>query len=230
MAFFAISDYSSMLNRIGWVTLFAWILAIAALSVFVAPIHAVLSQGLVKVPNTDVQVPAGVLGVAAILAGLSRAFKLHDRVSDLFGIRQRFDVKEILLPMAAAAGVRLSIEQQGQVEVKRRELMGQVFYKYVSSTATAAVIDRHVITMALDQWSWYWIVVEAAAVALTTSAVGAWFGATVLAFWLLVGVLGALWVLPHLRKQSVRYAQDQIKLILEDSAREETVSKAFRAL
>ena len=133
MAFFAISDYSSMLNRIGWATFFMWVLALTALNSVVMPIHEILSQVMVKVPGTEFRVPAGVVLAAVFLAGLCRAVKLHDWVSDLFGIRRQFDVKEILLPMAAAAGVSLSLEQQIRVQEKRCELIGQVFYKYVSS-------------------------------------------------------------------------------------------------
>lgn len=230
MGFFAISDYSSMLNRIGWVTFGVWILSVYTLNQRFEPIRMHLPQGNVKVPGTDFEVQAGVLIAAAVLAGLCRAFKLHDRLSDLFRIRHRFDVKEILLPLASASGKALSINQQAAVETKRRDLMGQVFYKYASSTSKEPAVDRHNITMALDQWSWYWIVLEAAAVASTTALVSVWFRDFRLGFWCLVGVLGASWLTQLLRAHSVRYARDQIKLILEDEDRRKAVFQVFDAL
>ena len=230
MAFFAINDYSSMLNRIGWVTFAAWTLAILTLNQSFEAIRNRLPQAIVKVPSTDFQVPVGVLLIAAGIAGAYRAFKFHDRLSDLFGIRHRFEVKDILLPMASASGISLSLNQQAAVEAKRRDLMGQVFYKYASSTAKEPPIDRHNIIMALDQWSWYWIITEAAAVATITAFISVWFGGFVMAFWLLFAVLLALWLLQYLRIRSVRYSQDQIKLILEDTDRKDAVSMAFRAL
>jgi hypothetical protein len=230
MAFFAINDYSSMLNRIGWATFGVWILAIFTLNQRFEPIQRLLPQLNVKVPNTEFQVPAGVLLVAAVVAGLCRAFKLHDRLSDLLGIRRSFDVKEILLPLASASGATLSLNQQSAVEAKRRALMGQVFYKYVSSTLNEPAIDRHNIFMALDQWSWYWIVLEAAAIAIATAIVASYFGDFALGFWLLAGVLAASWLTKLLRERSVRYAHDQIRMILEDPTRKNEVSMVFSAL
>ncbi len=230
MAFFAITNYSSMLNRVGWATLAAWVLALLTLNQSFAPIRERLPQAAVKVPGTDFEVPLGVLLIAICLAVLCRALKLHDLLSDLFGIRRRFDVKEILLPMAAAAGVSLSFDQQAAVEKQRRDLIGQVFYRYVSSTAAQPAIDPHNITIALDQWSWYWIILEVAAVAFVTAAVSVLFGSYALAYWLVAGILAAVWLLQYLRTRSIRYAQDQVKLILMDSSRKDAVAKAFRAL
>jgi hypothetical protein len=230
MAFFAITDYSSMLNRIGWATFGAWLVAITALNQLFEPVHRQLSQLAVKVPHIELQVPAGVLLAAGGLAVLCRAIKFHDRLSDLFGIRSRFDVEEILLPLAAAAGVSLSLNQQAEVEKKRRELMGKVFYSYASSTPDKSVIDRHNVTMALDQWSWYWIVLEAAAVAFATAVFAACLGGFALGFWLVLGILASVWLLQYLRSRSVRYARDQLKQILEDDTRKEAIARVFRAL
>ncbi|MCL4797897.1 MAG: hypothetical protein KJZ84_25260 [Bryobacteraceae bacterium] len=230
MSFFAISNYSSMLNRIFWATLAAWILVLLALNHLSPPIRDRLPQIPVRVPTTDFQVPLGVLLLAGALACVFRMIKAHNRLSDLFGLRQRFDLKEILLPMASAAGVALSLPQQACLHTQRRELMDRVFYKYVSSAAENPAIDRHNIIMALDQWSWSWIALEAAAVAVLAVIPSLVFGQFELAFWLLASVLIIIWLLQYLRKLSVGYAEDQIRLILEDDGRKDAVAEVFRAL
>jgi hypothetical protein len=132
--------------------------------------------------------------------------------------------------MGSAAGVPLSLEHQATVESRRRQLMASVFYKYVSSTAKEPAIERHSIALALDQWSWYWILLEASAVAMTTAAIAMCFGGFSLGFWLLVAVLVAQWFLLYLRRLCVRYAQDQIKQILVDPTRKREIELVFRAL
>lgn len=57
-----------------------------------------------------------------------------------------------------------------------------------------------------------------------------WLGGFALGFWLLAGNLAAIWLLQFLRARSVRYAHDQIKLILEDDTRKQAVELVFRAL
>ncbi|MBZ5618797.1 MAG: hypothetical protein LAQ69_08755 [Acidobacteriia bacterium] len=150
-----------MLNKIASVTFFVSIAALGLLSWQAPVLGALLPAWRVKIPQTDAEIPVAVLVGALVVAGVSRLIKLHDRLSDLFGIRRRFDVHCILLPMAAASGAALPLDQQETVRNRRKVLMTKLFYQYASSSPRKSVIEQHAITMALDQWSWYWILVEA---------------------------------------------------------------------
>jgi len=159
--FKAVGDYPKMLNKIAVSTFTGTILAIWLLRYEVPALDNLLKPLSVPIKVFgDVNLPLGTILPALVVAALSRMFKLHDRISDIFRIRQRFDVGEILFPMAIASGASLSGDQIRAIRKNCKSMMYKVFYKYASSTAGKAVIDSHYITMALDQWCWYWIVLE----------------------------------------------------------------------
>src|SRR5207249_3941140 len=105
---------------------------------------------------------------AFLVALLFRIFKMHDRLSDVFGIRKRFDLDEILAPLSKGAGVPFTKPMRARATSRRDSLMASVFYAYASGTEGKAKIDPHLVTMALDQWSWFWILAEAVFVMVAT--------------------------------------------------------------
>lgn len=110
-----VSDYPSMLNKIAVFTFFVSLLAAGIITWQVPALKNMLPSLAVKIPETDLEVPVTILLAALVFALISRVVKLHDRLSDLFGIRKRFDVLEILVPMAFAAGTPLSLAQQEKI-------------------------------------------------------------------------------------------------------------------
>ena len=174
--------------------------------------------------------PLGTVLPAFLLATLSRIFKLHDRISDLFLIRQRFDVSEILFPLAIGSGASLNGDQIRAIKRDRESLMYKVFYKYASSTPGKAVIDSHYITMALDQWCWYWIVLEVTFLAFVLAATFLLTGRYFLAAIFFAGVLAAVGVLQLIRNLCSDYALQEVEAILEESGRKLEIAEVFRAL
>jgi hypothetical protein len=231
--FDTVSSYSAMLNKIA---VFTFFVALGVLAVFVwqVPAAASILPGLnFKIPDTEIEVRGSVFIGALIVAFIFRIFKIHDRISDLFGIRQRFDIFSILVPMASASGVSLSLAQQEKLPTKRHQLMRGVFYRYASSSESKSVIDPHSVTMALDQWSWYWICVEGICVTALGSVAFAFWSQYKTAFYLLVIDLLVIWLLQGLKELSRRYARDEIRQILEiqqDSKRYGTSSMHYRVL
>jgi len=100
------------------------------------------------------------------VGAIARSIRLHDRISDVFRIRLRFDVDYLLLPLARDSGANVGALSMAKLRKERGRLMAKTFYKYASSTDP--VIDKHLIYQALDWWSWYWVLVEAVAVFLPT--------------------------------------------------------------
>jgi hypothetical protein len=229
--FASVDNYAaSMLNKIGVFSFFALLGAIALLRSYLPSLDAILASLSPEIEVAGIKVGAGTVIPAILLALMSRMFKLHDRLSDLLGIRRRFDQEAILLPMALASGATLSIEQVRRLRERRREFMGLVFYKYVSSTKDKAEIDRHAITIALDQWAWYWILLEACFFALVTSIVLIIVGHLAPAVWLLLAILTAQGLLLMSRGLSVGFALDEVALVLSERDRREDIARAFRAI
>jgi hypothetical protein len=171
--------------------------------------------------------PLGAVLPAFIFAFGARAIKLHDLISDICGIRQRFDVHNILMPVARAIGAQVTTSQ---LKNNRRQLMAEVFYKYISKDTGTSVIDRHYTTMAFDQWSWYWILLEMSIVSAITAGVLLFAGAPFTAAILLILILLTLWALRVIRALCSKYASQQVHEILSDDNRKREVEGIFRAL
>jgi hypothetical protein len=168
--------------------------------------------------------------VSLAIACLSYAIQLHDRISDIFGIRYRFDRNYILLPLAVLVGVRLSPHQLNALSSNRDSLLRRVFYPYVSSRAEHPLVDRHDIERALDAWSWYWILIEAIPLALLGALVSAGFGSYSLLTWFSWISVG-LWVAASLYYLRVpRFTRPEIEAIAASQAARLNITEAFGAL
>lgn len=173
--------------------------------------------------------PLGIL-FAAILTLLAYVMQLHDRLSDFFRIRQRFDINCILLPLAVLTGATLSSNKLNCLRTNRDTLMRAVFYRFASSSSERPLVDRHDIQHALSAWSWFWIMVEGSAVATLgfTIAVGfgVWGTASLLGGAAIISMIAAVFL--HSRLE--RYARPQIEQIARDETAAAAVRDAFYAL
>jgi len=229
--FKSVGDYSAMIAKIAISTFVAALFSVVLLRLQFAALDELLSPLSISISLTyGITLPLGTVLPALIVALASRVFKLHDRISDLFHIRKRFDVGEILFPLAIGSGANLTGDQIRRIKNERRSLMYKVFYKYASGTKEKAVIDSHYITMALDQWCWYWIVLEMTVLAFLLGAV--FFSTTryFLAAVFFAGVLLALVILLLIRNECAKYAMQEVEAILEQAERKHEVAEAFRAL
>jgi hypothetical protein len=99
--------------------------------------------------------------IGLLVAVLTFVFQLHDKISDVLGIRRRFDCENILIPLAQRVGSNIGEATKEKIVQHRDELMHAVFYKYASSRAESPLVDKHDIEHALNAWSWFWVLVEA---------------------------------------------------------------------
>lgn len=229
--FATVSDYPSMLNKIAAYTFFVALLATCLLRASIAPFDRFLDHFSLPIPLTSgLVLPVGTVLPAFLVALLFRIVKFHDRMSDLFGLRKRFDVYRILYPLALGSGGPVSADRQELLRQHRKQLMADAFYAYASSTKGKAVIDEHAITMALDQWSWYWILVEAQAVVLATAAALFFTHHYLWTIALLSSLLVLLVLQLFIYEACAQYALDEVKLILQDAARKKAVAAQFHAL
>jgi hypothetical protein len=228
--FATVSDYPGMLNKISTCTFFVALLLVWLVRVRVPAIDNVLVPLALPIPVVGVNFQLGTVFPAFLIAFLSRIVKLHDRISDVLRIRYRFDVEAILLPLAIGSSATLKADVVRKIRQQRQPLMYKTFYEYASSTPKKAKIDAHYIIMALDQWSWYWILVEAAFLVLITSVILLFAKHYLPSALLLLCVLGITALLQYMRHHCENYAQQQVEAILSDQARRAEVAEVFRAL
>lgn len=94
-----------------------------------------------------------------VVALASRLLKLHDRISDVLGLRLIIDVDWILIPLASGVGVEVDEARILAFRIRRRDALYKVFYPFAS--LPDAKIDRQLIRTALDNLAWLWSMVEA---------------------------------------------------------------------
>lgn len=151
-------DYSEMLKKIATTMFFVSLLVIVVLShtfVDISLYMESISFGFIyKFGGFELYISYFYLPTLFALA--ENIFKLHDRISDLFHIRFRFDKNVII------AKFLLELQMQDKLnkvnKKNRNQIMYNIFYLYASSTSPK--IDRHFIDMALGVWSWYWIILD----------------------------------------------------------------------
>lgn len=174
------------------------------------------------------RIPPAYIIVAFLISWLARVGKLHDRVSDLFGIRRRFDLHEILVPMAGGSGVPIDLDKQIRILKKRDEVMRRVFYSFASSTNPG--IDQHLILTALDRWSWFWICIEATVICLAGFLVLLVVGVDHVAARLGLAVIVCILVSTQINRACASAAHAEIRAILDDPARLAQIAAIFNAL
>jgi hypothetical protein len=226
-----VKDYPSMLNRIFLFTSLA-----GSIATWIVRRHFECADNVLKALDINVDLPylkevklLGYVLPGVALGFLARTIRLHDRISDVLRIRERFDVDEILLPLARGSEFPVGTLSMDQLRNSRRALMGRVFYRYASSTD--AKIDKHLIYEALDWWSWYWVIVEALAVFIPTGIV-LWLAEPKWHAWIVLAVciVAGLVCLPFFRSHCARYAGAEVREILDDATRKAEVNSGFRAV
>jgi len=227
-----VSSYSQMLRKIAVFTFLIGAGLVAILRGKIPVIEQYLGRPClnVSIPVLEFSIPLGTFLPALGIALLFRALKFHDRISDLLGIRSCFDVNHILLPLAKKVGMELRGTELEALSKQRRRLMSEVFYAFASSTPSDKGIDTHYVTMALDQWSWFWIVIEGIPLILASS-VALFFGAGWTSGLVVLVICAALMLLlMPIWQQCKRYAMDEVCQIVSDPDRKKRIVEAFSAL
>ena len=161
-----------------------------------------------------------------LLIGIAEhIFKIHDKISTLFGIRNRYDKYVIAAKILIICKIKRNIKKLDSHEVK--EILSKAFYKYASSTNP--VIDQHYINLAINEWCWYWIVLDTTVLFLIIGILflvikWSWFNLLVIlaifAFLLLTMKL--------IKLQAEVYTKEEIRVIFSDKEREDEIKKELK--
>lgn len=152
------TNYNEMLNKIGTFTflealVLSWYAARASNS-----IASVLDAYKISVKVFSIEFPFLYVLAAGAIALAARIPKLHNKISDLLGIRQTFDVYRILIPLAGSVGIPVDKSFRDTLKNKRKQAMQRTFYRYASFEEPK--ISKALVLSAIDTWTWYWILSE----------------------------------------------------------------------
>jgi hypothetical protein len=228
--FIACNNYPEMLNKISMFDFFIILVELFILKTKIPEVKSLLGCYSLKIPVEGIPISIGYFVIPLVITFVFRVFKLHDRISDLFKIRYNFDINHILKPMISKIGIKLSEKQEKDIKTKRREIMSKVFYEYTSSTPNKCLIDPHYVTMALDQWTWFWITIEAQVITLLMGVVFIIYKHWTWSVMIVFVVLIVLLMQKEILHQCIRYAGDEINEILKDKGRENEIKNKFNAI
>jgi hypothetical protein len=222
-------NYSDILQRIFWGTLSVG-LACTAVLAYASPELKTLLQGI------DVESELGpVKGLKLLyvilpgsLALASRVIKLHDRISDVLGLRKTIDVEWILLPLARGVGIDVDEARVLAIRLQRRKALYEVFYPFASLPDSK--IDRQLVRTALDNLGWLWVLVEAVFIVLVSAVVLALMGKGHLA--LAGAAFGAVMSFAAWGQWCAcrRSSGDEVSAILGDDVRKGEVRRYFLSI
>lgn len=100
-----------------------------------------------------------ILYIAIVIAVLFKIFRVYNLVFEGLGIRLRYDIRYILKPMAESAEIdETDLDQK--LKKNRKALMEKCFYKYASTEREKCKIEYHYVIKAMDQLTWFGIVLE----------------------------------------------------------------------
>lgn len=219
------TNYGEMLNKIG---MFTFLVAFV-LTLLVAHCSTVIASRLssIQIPVEIWSLHISVLYVvpALIIATLARIIRLHDRVSDVFGIRAKFDVYRILIPLCGAVDIPVGPVFRDKLRRERNRAMLRTFYRYASFEEPA--ISKAAVLGSIDVWTWYWILLEAIVMLIIAGAV--LVAVKAYASCVLVIILafcGVLLFATHFEVCGKR-ADEQIDEIIGDPQRVDVLRNAF---
>lgn len=211
-------DYSEMLKRIFYASLAVGITCTLILGSISSEIKEIINLSSKEWDLGFSTLPIIAVLIPFCIAVISRIITLHDKVSDIFKIRAKFDVNYILIPLFEGVGVAINDELKKTIRKQRHSLMRRIFYKYAPNVENAS-INKQLISTAFDRWGWFWCFIEPTVI-IFFSAFLAWYfgGFKNSLFFFIVTVLFiliAVLIYPSLR----RVAKHQVDDILSNSDR-----------
>ena len=216
-------SYSDMLERIFCFTLGTGFICVFWLSASSPAVKDILDSISME---TDIGFVKGVKAlyviIPLIVAVLSRVIRLHDKISDILSIRQRFDTKYILIPMAHKVG---SAARSGVIKNNRDDMMYKGFYPYAGFKEP--VIDAQLVRSALDNWGRFWVELEAVCLLFITMIIFLMIDKSTQCFvsFVIGLVLIALCFFQY--RVCISSATSEINAILDDDNRKKAIFDCF---
>jgi hypothetical protein len=152
------TSYGEMLNKIGIFTFLSALGLTLVVAYFVPAVDQFLNSEPTTVEILTLKIPLLFVVAPAIIALLARIFRLHDKMSDLFGLRARFDLYRILIPLCGSLQISVDKDFRDKLLSRRETAMERTYYAYASFEDPK--ISKALVLSAIDLWTWYWILLE----------------------------------------------------------------------
>lgn len=173
----------------------------------------------------DINLTGIVLGITYAI--ISHMLTIHDKISNIFCVRKRFDIHIILIPLALLCGSNLKIRQINALPANRHSLMRSVFYRY---TVDRSVVNEHDVRHALTAWSWVWLCIECTFVLIITGLVLVLSGHVSCSAGMFALSLLFIIMIPILTNKCDHYAKSELEQIAENQQARSDVKRTFDAL
>ena len=227
--FATIKNYSEMLNKIAIFNFISGIVILYLLGKYVPEIKSILAsyEWNIQILNKDFTIINII--IPFLIALFSRMIKLHDRISDLFRIRFRYDINYILKPMALE--INYSSNNLSEFLKKNRiSLMRKCFYNYASTQDNKCEIELHYVHMTIDQLSWYWIILEIISLIFIAFIISLCYYTIILILIFGISLILSFILLFIAKYFCIKYTKIEVNLILEDTNRKNKIINNFYAL
>jgi uncharacterized membrane protein len=215
------TDYGEMLNKIGFFTFLTGVVLAIAVASFSPAVKGILGSSHTEVELLSIKIPLGYVVPAALFALLARVVRLHDRISDLFGIREKFDLRRILLPLCEELGLKVDTALISEFRANRGAVMGRFFYRYASFDDPQ--ISKALVLGAIDLWTWYWILVEIICLIAISAVVLSFIGTPWFAGVMYVAAILGIWLFSTYDRFCGKRAEAQVKEIVSDPTRAQAI-------
>ncbi|RTE66125.1 hypothetical protein EH243_08370 [Amphritea opalescens] len=225
--FKTVNTYGAMLNKLATANFFVWLIVFYFITTQSISLNEIASRFTLDVSISGFKIPVGFLVPPLVLAVLFRIIKLHDRISDIFGLRAFYDWEYVLKPIKDAVESNLD---KKTVMSNRGRLMSKVFYKYASSRDDNPIVDKHLIEMVLDQLTWYWMIIESSFIVFCVFCILLYLEAFEHALVVFYFGLGLVVFSKVLQGSCSKYTIQEVEVILDSAPRKREIKEQFDAL
>ena len=222
-------DYSEMLKRIFYSSAIVGILCTLSLGYISPAVKKILDSSETKLDIGPISLPVVAVAIPLVFALLTRMMRLHNRISDLLHIREKFDINHVIVKLAEGVNFQVDPQIKMKLKEKRDLLMRDVFYKYAPNVEHA-VINAQLVSSAFDNWGWFWCSLEASVIILI-SAFLAWFLVNFkISLWYFGSFIICIFISFAFYPSCKRTAQYEVEDILNNQNRKQEIREVFGAL
>ncbi|MGU5686628.1 hypothetical protein ACV1DN_20855 [Aeromonas allosaccharophila] len=225
--FKTVNTYGAMLNKLAIANFFVGLIAFYFITTQSSTLNDIATRFSQDISISGFKIPLGFLVPPVGLAIFFRIIKLHDRISDVFRLREFYDWEYVLKPIMDAVESNLD---KKTVMLNRGRLMSKVFYRYASSRDDNPVVDKHLIEMVLDQLTWYWMIIETSFIVLSAFVILLYLEAFEYALFVFYLGLGLVVFSKVLQGSCSKYTSQEVEVIIDSAPRKREIKEQFDAL
>lgn len=223
------TSYSEILQRIFYLSTVSGIICTIILSNTSPEIRTFLDSFETEVDLGPLKSVKVLYVFIPLVIGLfSRMLKLHDRISDILGIRHRFDNQHILFPLSEKVGIDLTNDYKAKIRKNRNDLMSSIFYKYASFENPT--IDLQLVRTAADNWGWFWVLLESSFLFFITAIITKCTELSKYGLWCTIVVFIELILIFYFWNECKKSASRQIQAILNDEDRKSDILYQYQLI